>query len=320
MLAVRYHRNGPPEVLVAEQVPDPEPGPGQVLVEVRAAGVNFADTLIRAGAPGSPPIPLPFTPGFEVAGTIVAVGADVDNGRVGQRVVASTLGGGYAEFAAVTAVAALPIPESLDDQTAAALLVQGSTALGIINVARIESGDTVLVEAAAGGVGTLLLQLAKASGARVIAVAGGEHKLTVAEKAGADVAIDYTATDWPDRVREAGGGDIQVVLDTVGGAMSGQALQLLAPITGRMVLCGTTAGAPLIDAFDVLRRNVTIIGYSSAVLPPEDRGVRAARAIELGARGDLQPVIGSVLPLEQAAEAHRALENRETVGKVILTT
>ncbi len=187
MRAVRFHAYGPPDVLRVDDVPDPRPGPGQILVRVSAAGIGFADVRIRAGQMRTvlTDLPLPYTPGFEVAGTVAAVGPGVDPTTVGSRVVATTAGGGYAELALASAEAALPRPGSLDDPTALALLGQGATAVAVARAAALRAGDTVLVEAAAGGVGSLLVQLALRAGATVIAAARGARKLAVARRLGA---------------------------------------------------------------------------------------------------------------------------------------
>ncbi|WP_326639943.1 zinc-binding dehydrogenase [Streptosporangium sp. NBC_01755] len=206
MRAVRFHEYGPPDVLQVDEVPDPEPGPGEIPVRVTAAGIGFADIQIRAGLMRSvlADLPLPYSPGFEVAGTVIAVGPDVDPVQIGRQVVGATAGGGYAEKAVLPAVA-LSRPGTLDDHTTLALLGQGTTAVGVAEAAALRPGETVLVEAAAGGVGSLLVQLAKHAGTRVIAVARGEQKLDVAKRLGADAAIDYSTPDWRERVREAAG-------------------------------------------------------------------------------------------------------------------
>ncbi|MCG5214669.1 zinc-binding dehydrogenase [Streptosporangium soli] len=317
MRAARVHEFGPPEVLRVDEVPDAEPAPGELLVRVTAAGISFAEIQMRAGLiPGYTP-PLPYTPGFEVAGTVVAAGRDADAGLVGSRVLGmSVAGGGYAELVALPAVRA--VPAGLNDHQAVALLGQGSAAVGVIETAAIQPGEVVLVEAAAGGVGSLLVQLAKRAGARVIAVAGGERKLTVAERLGADVAIDYLLPDWGDRVREAAGGGVHVVLETVGGAVSGTAFDLLA-VGGRMIVYGTAGGTPpRFEPADVLNRGLTVRGFASVLLPPEESARLLETALELAVSGELTPLIGATHPLEEAAAAHRAFEERTAIGKTVL--
>ncbi|MEU7913705.1 quinone oxidoreductase family protein [Microbispora bryophytorum] len=321
MRAVRFHDYGPPDVLQVDEVPDPEPGPGEILVRVTAAGIGFADVQIRAGLMRSvlTDLPLPYSPGFEVAGTVIAVGPDVDPVQVGRQVIGATAGGGYAEKAVLPA-AALSRPGTLDDHTALALLGQGTTAVGVAEAAALQPGETVLVEAAAGGVGTLLVQLAKHAGAKVIAVARGEQKLDAAKQLGADTAIDYSTPDWSERVREAADGGLQVVLEATGGPVSKTAFDLLTPGTGRMVVYGTTSGqAPQFDPLDVYHRGLSVIGFASPVLPPEHLACLLNRAFDLARTGKLKPIIGAALPLAQAATAHTAFEERTTIGKTVLT-
>ena len=320
MRAVRFHDYGPPEVLRVEEVPDPEPGPGQVLVQVAAAGIGFADVQIRAGRLPAAGIPLPFVPGFEVAGSVIATGPDVDPTMIGTHVVGTAPGGGYAEMALVPAASTRPRPEALDDHTAVALLGQGTTAVGVAEAAVLQPGDTVLIEAAAGGVGSLLVQLVRRTGATVIATARGEKKLAVAERLGADVVIDYSASDWHEQVRDAAGGSVSVVLETTGGAISQAAFDLLTPGSGRMVIYGTTSGEPpRLDALAVYHRGVSVTGFASVALPPDQLARLLDRAFALGGSGELQPVIGAVRPLSEAAAAHQAFEQRTTTGKTILT-
>lgn len=322
MRAVRFHEYGPPDVLRVDEVPDARPGPGQMLVRVTAAGIGFADVQIRAGLMRSvmPDLPLPFAPGFEIAGTVVAVGAGVDAKAVGGQVVGATSGGGYAELAILPAASAVPLPEGLDDRTAVALLGQGATAVGVAEAAGLTSTDTVLVEAAAGGVGSLLVQLAKRAGATVIAAARGETKLAVAKQLGADIVVDYSAPDWPQLVRDAVGGSVSVVLESTGGAVSEAAFDLLTPTIGRMVVYGTTSGQPpRFDPLAVYQRAVSVTGFASVALPAHQLARLRDHAFALADSGELRPIIGTVMPLAQAAAAHQAFEERATVGKTILT-
>lgn len=319
MRAVRFHHHGGPEVLRCEDVNDVEAGPGHVVVAVSAAGVNFADTLLRSGSVGAGTLPLPMTPGFEVAGTITAVGAGVDPNRIGQRVAATTPGsGGYADYALAADTATHAIPDNLDEHTAAAVLGQGASALGIIDTAHLTSNDTVLIPAAAGGVGSLMVQLAKHTGATVIATVGGPAKIDVATQVGADTVIDYTNDDWPHEVRDAAGGQLQVIIDTIGGPFTATALPLLAPITGRLVICGASAGPATVDTARIMRANITVIGYASATRRDDRHQQRRIQALALAAQGRLQPVIGTILPLEQAAVAHQMFADRTNIGKTIL--
>ncbi|KAA0021760.1 quinone oxidoreductase family protein [Antrihabitans cavernicola] len=298
MRAVRFHEFGTAEVLVVEEIPEPRAAEGQVAVQVSAAGVNFADTIVRSGCV---PIPLPFTAGFEVVGE-----AD------GQRVIGSTMGGGYAEHVVLSA--ALPVPDELDDHTALAVFGNGAAALGIVGAARVQSGETVFVDAAAGGVGSLVVQLAKSAGATVIAGVGSAGKVEQVRALGADRVVDYLQSGWTENV-----GPVHIVLDTVGGSVATAAFTLLVPSVGRIVLAGTSSGEPPnIEPAAVLSKSVSVIGYASALLPPEQQAELRVRALELGRAGDLKPILGQVFPLDRAADAHRAVESRATVGKVIL--
>ncbi|GAA3437634.1 quinone oxidoreductase family protein [Kutzneria kofuensis] len=316
MKAVRQLRYGPPEVLVLEDIPDPSPGPGELLVRVSAAGVNYADVMLRAHEPDErfrPPGGLPATPGIEIAGTVLAAGPDTDTALVGRRVISFVPAGGYAELAVAPAAAAVPIPDALPDHQALALFAQGATAVGVIDAARLTPADTVLVEAAAGGIGSLLVQLAKRAGATVVAAASSSSKLDLARSLGADRVVDYSREGWTEGV-----GPVTVVLEAVGGRTAAEAFRLL-PAFGRMVLYGYASGEPAAitttDVFEVGAELIPLsLTYDPQLLPTLCR-----RAFDLAIAGDLTPVIGEVLPLAEAAKAHQALEERSSVGKLILT-
>lgn len=313
--AVLLRAFGPPEVLRAEDVPDPVTGPGQVLIEVAAASVVFIETRIRAGdapTPAHRPA-LPVVPGNGVGGVIREAGEGVDDGLLGARVVSTTGGrGGYAELVAVDAAEPIRVPDGLDTEVATALLADGRTAVGLTRAARPAAGEWVLVEAAAGGVGTLLVQLAVASGARVVAAAGGAAKLRHAAEAGAEVTVDYTAAGWPDRVREATGG-IDVVFDGVGGDIGRTALGLVRD-GGRFVAHGMAGGAMTVPSAEDAAR-LRVVGLGSFDLPPREL---SRLALAEAAAGRLRPTIGQTFPLEDAAAAHAAIERRATVGKTLL--
>jgi NADPH2:quinone reductase len=232
---------GGPEVLVPGQAPEPVPGPGQALIEVAYANITFVETQFRATGSGPFHGSLPMIPGNGVGGLVAAVGPDVDPGLVGRRVVSGTGGaGGYAERVAVTAAGLVPVPEGLALDEAVALLADGRTATMLIDAAAPRPGERVLVEAAAGGVGTLLVQLARAAGARVVAAAGGGRKVELVRDLGVDLAVDYRQPDWADQVRDAVGG-VDVVFDGVGGPIGRTAFELLDP-GGRMVNFGLASG------------------------------------------------------------------------------
>ncbi|MGW1739790.1 quinone oxidoreductase family protein [Nocardia sp. NPDC001965] len=315
MRAVRYHEYGPPEVLRLEEVEDPVPGEGELLVRTSATGVNYFEVQVRAGVLPDPlDSPLPHIPGIEVAGTVQAVGPGVGKRRIGERVIATVAAGSYAESVVVAATAALPLDERLGEHRALALLGQGATAVGVFETAEIGPDDTVLVEAAGGGIGTLLVQLATRAGARVVAGASGDAKRRLAAELGADTTVDYSRPGWTEEV-----GPVSVVLETVGGQTAREAYGLLTEPNARMVVFGTASGAPVeISSQQLLPVGATVIPFSLGYRPqrwPE----LVRRAEELTVRGELTPVIGAVLPLAEAAAAHRAFEDRTAFGKTILT-
>jgi NADPH:quinone reductase len=311
---------GPPEVLVMQQVDDPKLGRGDVLIEVEFANVTFVETQIRRGrAPRPSMLPqLPAILGNGVGGTVVAVGADVDRGLVGAGVLATTGGGGgYAELACVPVTSIISIPVEVAMSDAVALLADGRTAVGLIDAAVIQPGDTVLVEAAAGGVGSLLVQLAKRARARVIAVAGGEPKLEVARALGADIAIDYRRPSWIKEVGAVtGDGGVDVVFDGVGGSIGRDAFRLLGP-GGRLCAFGMAAGSFAAIGEDELR-NRGVTRTRAAARDASELAALTARALSTAAAGELHAVIGQKTPLGDAAEAHRAIEARATIGKTLL--
>lgn len=319
---------GAPEQLRLERVPDPQAGPGQLLIRVEAAGIQFVETQVRAGLlreiPAISPKQLPWLPGREVAGVVVAAGAGADPGLVGRRMMGltATAGGGYAELALLTAETAHHLPDGLDYAEAVSLLGTGRTALALVEIAQIGPGDTVLVESAAGAVGTLVLQLARAAGAdRVIGLARGERKLRLAREFGADTAIDYGAADWPEQVRAAAPHGVTVVLDALGGEAARQAFDLLAA-KGRFVSFGFSSGAmPRLDPAEAAERGVTVSAYFGP--PTGDRGpqtqLRQTREVLAAvAQGRLRTFVGQRFPLAEAAAAHAAISARETVGKTVL--
>ncbi|MFV0135149.1 zinc-binding dehydrogenase [Streptomyces sp. HMX87] len=324
MHAIRLHAFGPAENLTHEQVEDPVPGPGQVRIAVRAAGVHLLDTALREGIQGPAPEPpaLPTVPGREVAGVVDALGDGTDGGWLGKRVVAH-LGfapGGYAELAVTGADRLHEIPGGLDFAAAVAMIGTGRTAMGIVQFADLGPEAVAVIPAAAGGIGTLLVQYAKNAGATVIGLAGGPRKVARAEANGADLAVDYRAAGWPDKVRaHLGGRPATVVLDGVGGAIAREAVGLLGP-GGRHVVFGWSGEGPH-DGEPYL-----VDGVSEQVLGPvmfrKTGGPDPVRTLELralaeAAEGRLTPAVQR-FPLAEAAAAHRALETRGTIGKVVL--
>jgi NADPH2:quinone reductase len=295
--AVWLREFGPPSALVPGPAPEPLAGPGQVLIEVAFANITFVETQVRAGR-GPFPVTLPMIPGNGVGGTVD-----------GRRVVASLGGsGGYAERAAVDEPALYDVPDGMGLDDATALLADGRTATTLAEAAAIRPGERVLVEAAAGGVGTLLVQLAAAAGAEVVAAAGGERKLELARSLGAQITVDYRERGWAARV--AGGG-FDVVFDGVGGAIARAAFDRLGP-GGRMLSYGLASGewAP-VTAEEAAARGV-------ALVRPQPSPAQLRAFTERALAGGLKPVIGQRFPLERAADAHAAIEARATVGKTLL--
>ena len=318
MQAVVTHEFGPPSVLVPEEVPDPVPGPEQVVVDVGVANVTFVETQVRAGRPPSPAMlpTLPAILGNGVGGVVASVGERVDAGLVGRRVVASLGGtGGYAERAVADSAALIDVPDALGSQEAVALLADGRTALLLMRAAAVRAGETVLVEAAAGGVGSLLVQLAASAGARVIGAAGGERKVRLARELGASVVVDYTRPGWADRVASEVG-SLDVVFDGVGGSIGRAAFELLRA-HGRFCAFGMASGsfANISDEAAEARQVQLIRGGRATSQELRDL---AQSALAEAAAGRLHPVIGQTFPLEQAAQAHACIERRATVGKTLL--
>ncbi|MFD9495018.1 zinc-binding dehydrogenase [Streptomyces sp. NPDC060005] len=325
MHAIRLHTFGPADHLVHERVDDPVPGPGQVRIAVGAAGVHLLDAALREGMRGGPapgPTVLPTIPGREVAGTVESLGEGVAALWLGRRVVAH-LGfapGGYAELAVTDVDRVHDIPENLDFAQAVAMIGTGRTAMGIVQFAEPGPADVVVVPAAAGGIGTLLVQYAHHRGATVIGLAGGPEKVARVRANGADHAVDYTEPSWSEKVRaQLGGRPATVVFDGVGGEVAREAVALLGP-GGRHVVFGWS-GEGIRDGSPYL-----VEGVSEQVLGPvmmrRAGGPDPVRTLELralaqAASGRLSPAV-TRFPLAEAAAAHRALESRATIGKVVL--
>lgn len=319
MLQVRLDKFGGPDALRLVEVPDPSPGRGEVLIRTSAAGVTFPETQVRSGKlPWQATLPkLPVVLGSAVEGTVVATGEGIDPALVGTRVVTDTNGyGGYADHVVVDAARPLRVPPSMPTGHAVTLLSDGATALALERAATITSVDRVLITAAAGGVGTLLVQLACLADARlVVALARGPMKLKLARECGADIAIDYTANGWDGEVASVTGG-IDVAFDGVGGVVGNVALQVVAD-DGRAVVYGAASGI-LSDVTMPRERGVSILAGNRLILSPEDRRALAAEAVKAGTSAMLQPIIGQVFPLGQANRAHAAIEAHRTVGKTLL--
>ncbi|HZD99468.1 MAG TPA: zinc-binding dehydrogenase [Micromonosporaceae bacterium] len=310
---------GPPEVLATTDVPAPQATGDEALIAVWFANVTFVETQIRAGRPPHPSMlpPLPAILGNGVGGVVTAVGPSGDPELVGRTVVASLSGsGGYAEQAVTAAARLIPVPDGVTMRDAVALLADGRTAMSLLRRADVREGDTVVIEAAAGGVGTLLIQLARNAGARVVALAGGDRKLTLAADLGADVTVDYRTGDWSSRVRDAVGA-ADVVFDGVGGDVGAAAFRLLRP-GGRFCPFGMASGGAAPVTADIARAaRVDVRGGGPMSL--EESVSLSRAALDEAAAGRLRPVIGQEHPLADAAAAHAAIEARATVGKTLLT-
>lgn len=317
MLAVVAHRPGPPDVLLPVELPDPEPGVGQVRVAVEVAAVTFVETLVRAGSAAVPRAEFPVVPGNGVGGRVDRVGAGVDHAWLGTRVVATTGGaGGYATLALARAEDLHRLPDGVDLRTATALLADGRTAVGLFRVAAVGAGETVVVTAAAGGVGSLLVQLVRAAGVRVIGLVGSDAKARVVRDRGADVVVVYEEPGWPEEVRAAAPAGVDVVFDGV----SGQVTAALFPLVrsgGRCVRHGVASGAWYeLDDAGAAARGVTVVPLSA--IAPDGTFDLAEEALGLAARGVIAPVVGQTFPLADAAGAHAAIAARTAVGKTLL--
>lgn len=316
MRAIRFHEHGGPEVLRLDEIEKPHPGAGEVLIRTVVAGINYADTMLRRGNYLMKP-PLPFTPGFEAAGTIEALGAGVENLHLGQRVMATVQGGGYAEYVAGKAAQVVPVPDQLEFGRATALLVQGLTALGLLKGVR--AGQTVLVHAAAGGVGSLLVQLAKLRGARVIGTASTAAKLDIVSGLGADAVVNYTEANWTEQVSTATGREgVDLLIEMVGGRIGEQNIKCLRQ-GATMIVYGAASGEDFsISALGLLGRNLTVRGYTLYSETP-DALAKFTHELMSHVSADRLQVRVQEFPLTAATEAHTAIEGRKTTGKVVLT-
>jgi NADPH2:quinone reductase len=320
MRAVRFHRTGGPEVLVLDDVPRPEPGPGEIRVRVAHAGVNFVDTYLRTGAydPGQ----LPALTGKEGAGMVETAGPDVEGLAPGDRVAFFDAGGSYAEWVVVPAARAIPVPPEVDDLQAAALPLQGMTARYLTHEIRpLTPGDTVLIHAAAGGVGHLAVQIAKRAGAVVFATCSTEEKAARVRDLGADHVIRYDRVSFADRVLDlTGGRGVDVAIDGVGRATFEDSVRATR-IRGHVIFFGQASGAP--DPIQPRRllgsRTLTTASLFDYARTREDLLALAGPVMAAAAARTLEAWIDRVLPLEDAVLAHQLLEGRGTMGKVLLS-
>jgi NADPH2:quinone reductase len=320
MKAIQVAQVGGPEVLTLVDVPVPNPKANEALVQIEAAGVNFVDVYFREGRY---PAPLPFINGQEGAGPVVAVGSDVTSLRLGDRVAYTGALGSYAEYAAVPADRLVKIPDELDFNQAAAAMLQGMTAHCLSHSTYpIKNGDTVLIHAAAGGVGLLLVQMAKKLGARIIGTAGSEEKAQLARDAGADEVIVYTEQDFETETqRLTDGQGVHVVYDGVGKDTFAKDLNVMRP-RGYVVLFGGSSGAvPPFDLLELTKHGslfVTRPSLQHYVATHEELEERANDVLQMIVHGDLKLRIYKTYPLAEAAAAHRDLEGRQTTGKLLL--
>ena len=327
MKAVRVHERGGPEVLRHEEVESPAPAADEALVEVAACGVNYLDIYYRSGFHwgGHRERDLPYIPGAEGAGTVVAVGSEVSEVHVGDRVAygISNGYGSYAELAAVSERHLVRVPEVVDIRTAAAAMLQGMTAHYLTHDTHaVKPGDVVLVHAAAGGTGLLLVQMAKMRGARVFGTVSTAEKARAAEEAGVDAVIDYSRDDFAAEARRlTAGRGVNVVYDSVGKSTFEKSLDALAP-RGSLVICGQSSGAvPPFDTAVLNARGSLSLSRPSLTHHTTDRAEILARAgdvLHAIEAGKLGVRIGAALPLSRADEAHRLLAERKTTGKILL--
>ena len=336
MRAVAIRRAGPPETLETIDAPDPSAGPGEIVIRVHRAGVNFADVLARQGIYPDAPKP-PFVPGYEVSGVVASAGTGAGEFRGGERVAAFTRFGGYAEFAVADARFAVPLPRGIDFSAGASIPVNFATAHHcLFHTGILLPGDRVLIHAAAGGVGLAAVQMAKGAGAVVFGTAGSPEKVRFLATFGVDYPIDYRSEDFVEAVRRATGGKgVDVILDSIGGRTIAQDLRVLRP-GGRIVSLGLAAasgmskplmlrellGGPRLHPIKLLETSRGFFGVNILRIfdhRPELASLLLRRSFELVGSGKAKPVIAAEVPLERAWDAHRLLEGRTTIGKVLLS-
>ncbi len=329
MRAVVASEAGGPEVLSVSELPDPEPGPGEVLVEVAATAINRADLLQRKGVYPPPPGASGIL-GLECSGTVAALGADVDSLSdglaVGDEVCALLAGGGYAEKVVVPAGQVMPLPDGIDLVTSAALPEVACTVWSnVFMLAGLRPDETLLVHGGAGGIGTFAIQLAAAVGARVMTTAGSAEKLAVCRELGADVAVNYKEEDFVEVVREATDGHgADVVLDNLAAKYLARNIDVLA-LEGRLVIIGMQGGTKAeLDIAALMSKQGAVIGTLLRARPTEGKSAICRSVVEhvwpLVADGKVKPIVHTTLPLDQAGDAHALMESSGNVGKILLTT
>ena len=322
MHAIVCHEHGAPGVMQYTKIERPVPAAGEVLIEAEAIGVNYVDTMRRSGRHPAAPA-TPFTPGIEVSGRVAEVGTEVARFRVGDRVIGRCVThGAYAEYVCVQQRFTVPCPEGISAEQGAALFVTGQTAYhALITIGAIQPDDNVLITAAAGGVGTCAVQIAKRLGGTVIAAASTAKKLNVARALGADVLIDYSKATWPKQVLEATDGvGAHLIMESVGGSVASSSLDCWAA-GGRMVIFGQACGTPArVSGDDLLFGNRAVHGLAVGTVIEDEPLMRRAMEQLVGwvNDGSLRLQIGQTYPLRDAARAHRDLERRDTEGKLLL--
>lgn len=320
MRAITIAQPGGPDALVLAEVPDPEPGPGEVLVEVAASAVNRADVLQRQGFYDPPPGASPY-PGLECSGRIAALGAGVAGWTVGDEVCALLSGGGYAELVAVPAGQLLPLPAGVDPVTAAGLPeVTATVWSNVFQIAHLRPGETLLVHGGSSGIGTMAIQLGKAVGATVATTAGTAEKLAFCAELGADILVNYREQDFVEQLGDQGA---DVVLDVVGAKYLDRNLDALA-VNGRLVVIGMQGGVKAeLNLAKLLAKRAAVIATSLRARPAEEKAAIVAAVREhvwpLVEAGTVRPVVDRAFPLADAAAAHRLMESSEHVGKILLT-
>ena len=322
MKAIRVHETGGPETLRLEELPDPTAAPGEVVVRLEKIGINFIEVYQRKGLY---PMKLPYIPGREGAGTVTAVGSGVTNVKVGDRVASEAFVGAYAELTTAKADRVVKLPDGVETSVGAAVMLQGLTAHYLArSTFPLQQGDRCLIHAAAGGVGLLLCQIAKRRGAWIVGTTSTPAKAQLAREAGADEIILYTEQDFVQEVKRlTNGAGVQVVYDSVGKTTFDGSLDCLV-LRGMMVLFGMSSGpVPPMDPMALNRKGslfLTRPNLSHYLATPEELAARAAELLGWIGEGWLKVHIDRTYPLTEAAEAHRALESRGTVGKVLLAT
>jgi putative PIG3 family NAD(P)H quinone oxidoreductase len=322
MRAVIVPEPGGPDALVVADLPDPTPGPGEVVIDVAASAVNKADTLQRQGFYPPPPGASDVL-GMECSGTVSAVGDGVGAWSVGDEVCALLASGGYADKVAVPAGQVMPVPAGVDLVTASALPEVAATVWSnVFMIAGLQPGETILVHGGAGGIGTMAIQLAHALGATVAATAGSEEKLETCRSLGADITVNYREDDFVAVLRDAGGAD--VILDNMGASYLMRNLEAL-KTEGRLVVIGMQGGSKAeIDLSVLLRKRAALVATTLRARPSEEKSAICAALVEhvwpLVAEGTVKPVVHELVPLAEVARAHQAMDDSSHVGKILLTT